>query len=609
MPFLMRISLILAALFTISFAVNAQPRLPLQPMSLESLSAFDEPGKNWKLAGSVQGNRHIHHDLVISPGTGVLVNQPSEEARANLYTSWSHGDIELELEFMMPQGSNSGIYLQGRYEVQLLDSWKRSQVTFGDVGGIYRRWDESKQQGFEGRPPRLNASRAPGLWQKLRIVFEAPEFDENGRKVRHARFVQVILNGSIIQENVTVSGPTRAAGFEDEAPTGPLMIQGDHGPVAFRNFSYRTFGSESVSVTDVTYHEYHDEPLEEAIWNGVGTPTLTGTANTIQEHAVTSTNPVAVRYEGIIHIPQSGTYRFGAALGWITGDPHWSGRPIGGALLQISGQNVLKHAHNQTTVYADTQLDQGTHPFTFSYYKTVGWGPPSVTLSVEGPTIQVEALLHPTRRSAPVERIPVTTSDVPLVLRGFVVHQGAKRTHAVSVGNPDNVHYSLDLADGSLLYAWRGPFLDAASMWHNRGHDQTVTPLGSTLTFSGESAYKISTGETLKFTGYRLSPHPVFTYSLGEASLEDHIQPHSDGAGLSRTVTLSGTTDASMWVRAAVSDQIDALGDDRYAIDGFTWYIEEAANAAIQSTENGQALMIPLDQDADKTTAKYLIVW
>ena len=605
----MRTSLILAALFMVSFAANAQPRLPLQPMSLESLSGFDKPGENWKLAGGVESDRHIRHDLVTSPGTGILVNQPSEEARTNLYSSWTHGDIELELEFMMPQGSNSGIYLQGRYEVQLLDSWKRSQVTFGDVGGIYQRWDQSRQQGFEGRPPRLNASRAPGLWQKLHIVFEAPEFDANGRKTRHARFARVTLNGSVIQENVTVSGPTRAAGFEDEAPTGPLMIQGDHGPVAFRNFSYRTFGSESASVTDVTYHEYHDEPLEEVTWNGLGTPTLTGTANTLQEHIVTSTSPVAVRYEGNLHIPRSGTYRLGAALGWITGDPHWSGHSIGGALLQISGQNILKHAQNKTIVYADTHLEQGVHPLVFSYHKAVGWGPPSVTLSIEGPTIPVQALLYPTQRPAPVARIPVATSNAPLILRGFVVHKGAKRTHAVSVGNPGNLHYSFDLAEGALLYAWRGPFLDAASMWHNRGHDQTVSPLGSTLTFSGVSGYSITADEAIKFAGYRLNPYPVFTYSFGEASLEDHIQPHVDGTGLSRTVTLSGTTDASVWVRAAVSDQIDALGDDRYAIDGFAWYIEEAANAVVLSTKNSQTLMIPLNQDADQAVAKYLIVW
>ena len=146
-------------------------------------------------------------------------------------------------------------------------------------------------------------------------------------------------------------------------------------------------------------------------------------------------------------------------------------------------------------------------------------------------------------------------------------------------------------------------------MWHNRGHDQTVNPLGSTITFSGASGYSIGTDEVLKFTGYRLSPHPVFTYSFGEASLEDHLQPHNDGIGLSRTVTLSGTTDASVWVRAAVSDQIDALGDDRYAIDGFTWYIEEAVNAVIQSTKNSQTLMIPLNQGSDQIVAKYLIVW
>ena len=57
-------------------------------------------------------------------------------------------------------------------------------------------------------------------------------------------------------------------------------------------------------MTDVTYHEYHDEPLEEVTWNGLGTPTLTGSANTLQEHTVTSTSPVAIRYEGNLHVPE-----------------------------------------------------------------------------------------------------------------------------------------------------------------------------------------------------------------------------------------------------------------------------------------------------------------
>jgi len=605
----MRSLLFFIALLTVSSAASAQNGLPLQTLSLESLSAFDKPAENWTLAGGAFSDLALHHSLSTTPGKGILVNQPTECTRENLYTKWTHGDIELELEFMMPQGSNSGIYLQGRYEVQLLDSWMRPHVTFGDVGGIYQRWDEDKGQGFEGRPPRINAGRAPGLWQSLRIVFDAPEFDENGHKIRPARFVQVILNGSIIQENVTVSGPTRAAGFQDESPVGPLMIQGDHGPVAFRNIRYRMSGEAHVSVSGVTYSEYTDDPLEEVIWNSTGTPSATGNIPNLQEHAVISADPIALRYEGTIHIPVSGTYRFDATLDWISGDPHWSSHSIGGALLRIADQEVLKHDRNQPSVYGDVFLNEGTYPFSFGYFKAIGWGPPQVSLSVEGPSTRTSPLLQPLQGAPAAERIPITVGNEPMPLRGFIVHRGIKHTHSMAIGNPNGIHYSLDLSTASLLHAWRGPFVDAAPMWHNRGHDQTILPLGSLLTFSGHSIIETTEDINLQFTGYRLTPHPVFTYSLGDAVLEDHIQTQGEAPGFLRMLILTGYTNEPIWLRVAVSDQIDAVNDRRYAIDGFTWYVETDLNTLIQTSQDGQVLMIQMEQYQSRASANYLIAW
>ncbi|MXW33173.1 MAG: DUF1080 domain-containing protein [Rhodothermaceae bacterium] len=607
----MRSLLFFIALLTVSSAASAQNGLPLQTLSLESLSAFDKPAENWMLAGSVYSDLALHHSLSTTPGNGILVNQPTECARENLFTKWTHGDIELELEFMMPPGSNSGIYLQGRYEVQLLDSWKRPHVTFGDVGGIYQRWNEDEGRGFEGRPPRINASRAPGLWQSLRIVFDAPDFDENGNKIRPARFVQVVLNGSIIQENVTISGPTRAAGFQDESPVGPLMIQGDHGPVAFRNIQYRMSGDAPVSVSNVTYFEYTDDPSEEVIWNSTGQATATGNIRDLQEHVVISADPIALRYEGTIHIPVSGTYRFDATLDWISGDPHWSSHSIGGALLRIADQEVLKHDRNQPSVYGDVSLNEGAYPFSFGYFKAIGWGPPQVSLSVEGPSTRTSPLLQPLQGAPAAERIPITVGNEPMPLRGFIVHRGIKHTHSMAVGNPNGTHYTLDLSTASLLHAWRGPFVDAAPMWHNRGHDQTILPLGSLLTFSGHSAINTTEDTKLQFTGYRLAPYPVFIYSLGDAVLEDHIQSQYEASGLSRRLILTGDTNEQIWVHIAVSDQIDLIGDRLYAIDGFTWYVLTNSDALIQPSQNGQVLMIPLQQDQPgaPASANYVIVW
>jgi len=119
--------------------------------------------------------------------------------------------------------------------VQILDSWGVKQPKFGDCGGIYQRWDGKNRRGFEGHPPRVNASRPPGQWQTFDVIFRAPRFDSDGKKVANAKFIKVVHNGAVVHENVEVTGPTRAATFGDEKPIGPLMLQGDHGPVAYRN--------------------------------------------------------------------------------------------------------------------------------------------------------------------------------------------------------------------------------------------------------------------------------------------------------------------------------------------------------------------------------------
>ena len=170
----------------------------------------------------------------VSKGDGVLVN---EDRSIDLLTEEVHGDCELHVEFNVPKGSNSGVYFQGQYEVQILDSYgkKDKDLNFHDCGGIY---DPAKS------PPRSNACKKPGEWQYFDVIFHAPRFDENGKKTANAKFIKVIHNGKVIQENVDVPGPTIASLGGAEKPKGPLMLQGDHGPVAFRNIRIKALAEK-----------------------------------------------------------------------------------------------------------------------------------------------------------------------------------------------------------------------------------------------------------------------------------------------------------------------------------------------------------------------------
>lgn len=190
------------------------------------------PEHEWDAAGSVVLNSDDPKLLTTTTGEGIFYNGPTGRT-ADIYTAAEHGDCELHVEFIVPQGSNSGVYLMGRYEIQILDSWGDTELRYGSCGGVYCRWINN--QPVDGVPPRVNASQPPGEWQTYDITFRAPKFDANGNKIANATFAKVVWNGQVVHEDVEVVGVTRGAMLEEEAPTGPLMLQGDHGPVAFRN--------------------------------------------------------------------------------------------------------------------------------------------------------------------------------------------------------------------------------------------------------------------------------------------------------------------------------------------------------------------------------------
>ncbi|MCZ6795369.1 MAG: DUF1080 domain-containing protein [Planctomycetota bacterium] len=214
----------------------------------------------WAIAGGVKLHSGDPHRLSATSGKGVLYN--GEHGRTvNLLTRKEYADVEAHIEFAVAKGQNSGVYFMGRYEIQIHDSWDaakdrpRERPGFGGCGGIYQRWNPKRgrgKEGFEGHPPRVNACRRPGEWQTLDVVFRAPRFDAAGKKTAKARFVRVLHNGVLIHENVELGGPTRAAAFprDDERPTGPLMFQGDHGAVAFREIRLRAVAEAESLARD-----------------------------------------------------------------------------------------------------------------------------------------------------------------------------------------------------------------------------------------------------------------------------------------------------------------------------------------------------------------------
>jgi len=241
----------------------------------------------WEIVGDTFTNPRNEKLLSNKPGSGVIVNGPTGRTR-NILSRAEFGDVRAHIEFMVPKGSNSGVYFMGRYEIQVFDSWGAGEPKHSDCGGIYQRWDNNK--GFEGHPPRVNASLAPGQWQTFDVIFRAPRFDKNGRKIANARFEKVVHNGIVVHEDLELTGPTRASAYNDEKPTGPLMLQGDHGPVAYRKIWLEPAGSLPFFAMDTaTKDAKHKsakeqvEMLKELGYAGIGCTAGKGLAEMLKE--------------------------------------------------------------------------------------------------------------------------------------------------------------------------------------------------------------------------------------------------------------------------------------------------------------------------------------
>ncbi len=221
--------------------------------SSHGLDAWKSPRTNWEEVASVSMDPKNSRKLVAESATvagagaskGVFYNGPGGMG-SNLVTKETFGDVEVHVEFNIPKGSNAGVKLEGVYEIQIYDSFGVKTLKGSDSGGIYPRAEllPTYHHIDDGYPPRTNASRPPGEWQTLDITFRTPRFDANGKKTENARFVKVVLNGQVVQDDVALPCATGNNWHGKEHPTGPILLQGDHGAVAFRNVKVRALDGQ-----------------------------------------------------------------------------------------------------------------------------------------------------------------------------------------------------------------------------------------------------------------------------------------------------------------------------------------------------------------------------
>ena len=588
--------------------VSLTGELPTQTLDLPALVALQpSEAPNWHNVGSVYADRHQAGHLEPTEGEGVLANLPEGQQQAHLVTSWEHEDVDLSLDFLLPKGARSGLFLQGRYAVRLDESWGNDGGDANDCGTIGQQ------------PPRLNACRAPGLWQHLSVKFRAPRFNEQGQKTANARFTEVVLNGTVIQENVEVESTTSDAPFREEAPRGPLVISGKSA-LALKNVTYKTYQNEPIRLQDLRYQLYagaYDGPaaLKDA------QPLKEGPVDSLSYQLKGDQEKFGLTVEGSLQVPTEGEY----LLTLRTAGPSW---------LYVDGREV---ANNQRSEYMDqpayyrASLEAGAHPFRLVYTKSVLKWVNGLSLYAEGPQIRRQPLHARSSEYHPAQPPPMLAQaeDQPILQRAFFYYQEEKKTHCVLVGLPSRLNYVVDLKGGTLLSAWSGDFIDVTQMWHERGEPQTAQPLGNPLELSSKPSFAVLSNATspwpdsvsfddpyLQSRGYTLDSAgaPVFHYQLGTTTVDDSFYPGPGARALVREVRGTfGDADANpVYCLLGEGERVEALPDGSYGIDGKRYYVSvDSGDASLRTRRSGgtEQLLAILTPEAGKSALQYTIIW
>lgn len=558
---------ILISLITLSIPLHSQTiRL--------SLEDFKNNKGSWFEVDQVQAHPLKDQSMKASGKGGIMVNQPGKKKPgSDLISIEKFGDAEIILEYMMAPGSNSGLYIQGQYEIQLMDSWTTTNAQAGDNGGIYERWDETKpegQRGYQGYAPRQNVSRAPGTWQNLRILFKAPRFDSGGKKTSNANIVSIYLNGVKIHEIVDLLGPTRGSLPGGEVALGPIRIQGDHGPIAIKNLEVRELKKEAPRFKDLSFKVFEGSFQKNQNVQAIK-PVLSGNLENLNEFTTGLTESTLTKIEGNFSVINPGSYSLSLTV------------PNGLGAIQIGGAggNVLKRG----TTNLQLTLDAGNHPVEIWVSKPEDWTTEGFYLRAESEGMWTEEYSKPAGLEFwTSDPIHVDPKDVPIVRSFLEVPNAPKISHGISVSSNQGTHYSYDLNTNQLIRVWRGKFLDATPMWNNRGNGVSL-PLGTVQElnqgdhlFYDENIIPISM--KWKPKGYQVVNHGnVIFKSINEqgSDLYDQIHILEGGKGIERTLKVS-TNPEIYYIKIAQGSKLLSLGE------GMFWI--EDQGIFLSSTEN-----------------------
>ncbi|UTA69106.1 PA14 domain-containing protein [Emticicia sp. 21SJ11W-3] len=529
---------------------------------------------SWKTAGSV--DNPYKKKPGFKAGNQILFSTTPGRTTSKLITA----DAKVKFDFMLGKNSDGVFYIQGKHGIILSNS--------GTTGAIIRP-DGTLQLANQ------NAGKAIGLWQTLEVTFSDAPFGE-------ALIIEkVTLNNVVIHQGYVIP----AKGINE----GPLAFENKAGTIAIKNVQYLKYNKEKpLKLSDLSYEMYETFDWNQQFAPKSTTPNDKGTTTALTKDFGAGYNRFLLIFRGNLDVEKDGSYSLVADY-------------AGKASVKVDGKEVIPTESGETyrrprAAYLD--LKKGKHPIEIRYNKV--WWRAELGLFAAGPEVRAYPLHAETSLPSPqaVGEIEITPRSDVEVIRSFVMFNGKKRTHAISVGTPAGTHYTFDLDQGTPLYAWRGDFADVTEMFHERGEPQLLKPKGVKTTFSGKTSVAMlananeSFPDTLDdykdfiFKGYALGGEglPTYKYQYKGAEITEKFEPSADG-GITTTISAFGGN--SLYARLGEAKSITQLDKGFYILEttnGNDSYIRLDAKLkpVIKNTRDGQEIIIPLAGSVSFTT-------
>lgn len=563
-------------------------------LSLANLESFRIPSDGWGIYGKVY-TTFPGEPLRSTEGTGILMFDGQSGDERLLQTRADHGNSIIELEYMLQADTCFSLMLQSRYEIRLCD-YSNSKGSVSERAGTIYYGEKTVI------PPLMDASRAPGVWQRLSVDFHSPRFDETGKKSASARIDRVRLNGETIQRSIELPAVSPGAVSQDEAEEAPLGLKVDYGTAAIRNIGF--YGDQKIHIENLQY-AYYEENLDNDQQLAGTIPVREESASGITPVHANRGNNFALRYRGTLVVPKSGIYKFESiARGEVT--------------LQVDGHSLIQPTPQPENplqisltdrIDGTADLEAGRHPFTLQYKKRQP-GASSLSVFVTGPGIRRQAITSAVGAWSPAVQassMHISPDRRAAVIRSHMNHQQGMVLNGVSVGDPEGVHYSLDVGNAALLQIWQDAFLDAGPIWTGRGMDPDTRMVAapgvpeSKISFSGrpviaflqdiKEAWPDSVDSSYRFMGYDKdeSGRPTFRYRFDDIEFYEEFRPGKveRANSLIRKITLeSRGKEADAWMLLADGFRIERRDDGVFSVDD-NYFLEVSPGFDLHHRQSG----------------------